>query len=177
MLIPRQPELILPEVQELLERRAERARGRLQVVEEETVVWVAEFLVGEDRFAVPLESLRAAVPLRTVTPVPLSPPEIIGVLRFQGEIITALSLASLLGVRGWREDPAVLIVVDRGDGQKVALDCEQIPKPVGLPAAAVDAAKASQGSGVWVEVTSQAHTQVNLIDVPRLLARRSEAGR
>lgn len=174
MVTPRPSEEISAEVHDLLQRRAQRAKARLQVTEEEAVVWVAEFAVGEDKFAVPLASLRAAVPLRTVTPVPMSPPEVIGVLRFQGEIITALSLASLLGVRGWREDPAVLIVIDRGNGQKVALDCEQIPKPVALPAALVDAAKAMQGPLMWAEVTGRELHQVNLIDVTRLLARRTK---
>ena len=75
--------------------------------------------------ALPLESLRAAVPLRMVTPVPLSPPHVIGILRFQGQILTAMSLSSLLGGRGWREDPAVLLVVDPGmGGRLLALDCQ-----------------------------------------------------
>ena len=77
----------------------------------------------------PLESLRAALPLRLVTPVPLSQPHVIGVLRYQGQVLAALSLASLLGGHGWRQDPAVLLVVDRGDGELCALDCEAIPRP------------------------------------------------
>jgi chemotaxis signal transduction protein len=174
MMTPKEAAPPAADVLDLLERRAQRAKTRTEAVEEEAVTWVAEFAVGEERFAVPLASLRAAVPLRTVTPVPLSPPEVIGVLRFQGEIITALSLASLLGIRGWREDPAVLIVVDRGGGQKVALDCEQIPKPVALSSALVDAAKAGAGNAPWAEVTGREMHQVNLIDIGRLLARRQK---
>lgn len=165
-------EPLTKEVEELLERRTQRARERVVVVEEERVHWVAEFPIGEERFAVPLEVLRGAVPLGMVTPVPLSSPEVIGILRFQGEIIAALSLASLLGVRGWREDPKVLLVLERAGGQKVALDCEQIPKPISLPAAAIETARAT--GGAYVEVTTADLRQVNLIDVNRLLARRRE---
>src|SRR6478736_4514175 len=129
------------EVRSLLEHRAQRARQTAQAGEEDATLWVAEFPVGDERFAVPLASLRAAIPLRMVTPVPLSSPEVIGVVRFQGEVITAFSLASLLGVRGWREDPAVLIVVERGGGRRLALDCEQIPKPTALPLGIVEAAR------------------------------------
>src|SRR2546423_7874892 len=139
---PRFHDDLTQEERDLLERRAARLREKPRATEEESVLWAAEFPVGEDSYALPLESLRAAVPLKMVTPVPLSPPHVIGILRFQGQIITALSLASLLGGRGWREDPAVLLVVDSGFGRLVALDCERIPKPVGLPHALVEQARA-----------------------------------
>src|SRR5687767_10137255 len=116
------------EIRHLLEERAKRLRDleQTEVVREEAVHWVAEFPLGEERYALPLESLRAALPLRMVTPVPLSAPHVIGVLRFQGQVLAALSLASLLGGHGWRQDPAVLLVVDRGDGELCAVDCEAI---------------------------------------------------
>src|SRR5712692_6380712 len=159
---PRFPEEITQEERELLERRAARLRDKPRATEEESVLWAAEFPVGEDSYALPLESLRAAVPLKMVTAVPLSPPHVIGILRFQGQILTALSLASLLGGRGWREDPAVLLVVDPGFGRLVALDCERIPKPVGLPHALVEEARGRSG-GAIVEITLPGMKQVTLL--------------
>jgi purine-binding chemotaxis protein CheW len=112
-----------------------------------------------------------------VTAVPLSPPHVIGILRFQGQILTAMSLSSLLGGRGWREDPAVLLVVDPGlGGRLVALDCERIPKPVPLPLALVEQAR-SHTSGPVVEVTLPGLKQLNLIDLKRLLDRRVQETR
>src|SRR5207237_10106809 len=108
---------VTAEVEALLLQRAERVRHKPAEADDETLLWVAEFPVGEETYALPLETLRAAVPLKMVTAVPLSPPHVIGILRFQGQIVTALSLASLLGGRGWREDPAVLLVVDPGFGR------------------------------------------------------------
>src|SRR5438105_10458316 len=169
---PRFPDDVSQEERELLERRAARLRDKPRTTEEESVLWAAEFPVGEDSYALPLETLRAAVPLKMVTPVPLSPPHVIGILRFQGQILTALSLSSLLGGRGWREDPAVLLVVDPGlGGRLVALDCERIPKPVPLPHALVEEARA-RTSGPVVEVTLPGLKQLNLIDLKRLLDRR-----
>ena len=157
---------------ELLERRAQRVRERPQGVDEESVLWVAEFPVGEESYAIPLDMLRAAVPLRMVTPVPLSPPHVIGILRFQGQIVTALSLASILGGRGWREDPAVLLVVDPGFGRLVALDCERIPKPGGYPHALVEEARA-RTEGAVIELTLPGLRQVHLLDLRRLMDRRN----
>jgi purine-binding chemotaxis protein CheW len=169
---PRAAEELSAELRELLERRAERVRQKPASPDEENVLWVGEFPVGEEMYAIPLESLRAAVPLRMVTPVPHSPPHVIGILRFQGQILTALSLASLLGGRGWREDPAVLLVVDPGFGRLVALDCERIPKPTGLPHALVEQARA-RSTGPVTEITLPGMRQVLLLDLRRLMDRRN----
>jgi purine-binding chemotaxis protein CheW len=174
---PRFPDETSQEERELLERRAARLRDKPRATEEESVLWAAEFPVGEDSYALPLETLRAAVPLKMVTPVPLSPPHVIGILRFQGQILTAMSLSSLLGGRGWREDPAVLLVVDPGlGGRLLALDCERIPKPVPLPHALVEEARARQ-SGAVAEVTLPGLHQVNLLDLRRLMDRRESEKR
>jgi purine-binding chemotaxis protein CheW len=160
-----------PELNELLLRRAERIKHKPPEAVDDNLLWVAEFPVGEETYAIALDKLRAAVPLKMVTPVPLSPPHVIGILRFQGQIVTALSLASLLGGRGWREDPAVLLVVDPGFGRLVALDCERIPKPSGLPHAQVEEARA-RSSGAVCEITLQGTRQVSLLDLLRLMDRR-----
>jgi chemotaxis signal transduction protein len=169
---PRGPEEVQDdEVRSLLDERANRLRGRSDGSADETVLMVAEFPLGEERYAIPLESLRAALPLRLVTPVPLSQPHVIGVLRYQGQVLAALSLAALLGGHGWRQDPAVLLVVDRGDGELCALDCEAIPRPLSLPTAAVETAR-THAEGPVVEVLQSTTRQViHLIDLPRLFAR------
>ncbi len=173
--LTRGPEFASEEVQALLERRAERARLRAHFVEEE-LAWMAEFPIGEEQYALPLSMLRAALPLKMVTPVPLSPPHVIGILRFQGHLITALSMASLLGGRGWREDPTVLLVVDPGVGRLVALDCEQIPKAIGIPAGLVaEATRHARGS--VSEITLPGLRQLNLLDLRQLMDRRSAGNR
>jgi purine-binding chemotaxis protein CheW len=164
------------EIRKLLEERAKRLRGLEQsdVNREEALYLVAEFPLGEERYALPLEALRAALPLRMVTPVPLSAPHVIGVLRFQGQVIAALSLASLLGGHGWRQDPAVLLVLERGDGELCAVDCEAIPRPIGLPVGAVEAAR-TRAEGPILEVLFSPlpgqQQLVHLIDPLRLFAR------
>ena len=168
-------EALDPELNDLLERRAARVRDKQAELEDESLFPVAEFPVGEETWAIPLDSLRAAVPLRNVTPIPLSPPQVIGILRFQGQIVTALSLASLLGGRGWREDPAVLLVVDLGQGRLVAVDCERIPKPSGIPHALVAEARA-RGTGAVVEVTLPGLRQIHLADLRRLIDQSRESG-
>jgi purine-binding chemotaxis protein CheW len=163
--------------EQVLAQRADRIRRRPTALDEERVAWIAEFPIADERYAVRLDSLRGALPLRAVRPVPLSPPHVIGVLRFQGQLVTALSLASLLGVRGWRQDPSILCVVDVGDGAAVAFDCESIPIPRALSAAALDQARSrDDGEPVW-NVTTGDLERIQLVDLARLLARRKDLQR
>ena len=153
----------------VLEQRAERLRAPTTIIKDEPVEWVAEFPVGDERYAIPLAMLRAAVPLRRVTPVPLSRPHVVGILRYHGHILSALSLASLLGIKGWSQDPAVLLVVDPGHGRLVALDCEEIPRPIGLRLRAIEEARARAQTAA-LEVVHEGRL-VHLLDLPRLLER------
>ncbi len=168
----RAPEDLDDKAREILERRAERLRATPQGAGQAAVEHhLAEFPVGEDTFAIPLSAFRAVVPLKRVTPVPLARPHIVGILRFQGQIITALSMAALLGIKGWRQDPQVLLVVDPGWGRLVAIDCEEVPRPVSIAHAAIDEARARESKGI-TEIIHDGRV-IHLLDLARLLDRRS----
>jgi chemotaxis signal transduction protein len=170
---PRGPEALDDDAREVLARRVARLRAPAEI-KEEPVDWVAEFPVGDDRYAIPLAALRSAVPLRRVTPVPLASPHVIGILRFSGQLLAALSMASLLGIKGWNQDPVVLLVVDSGGGRLVALDCEEIPRPVGLPVSAISEARSRGAPGaVAIEVIHD-RGLVRLLDLERLLGHTAE---
>jgi chemotaxis signal transduction protein len=138
---------------------------------EGSLFWVAEFTLGGERYALPLAALRAAFPLKTLTPVPLAPPHVIGVLRHQGQILAALSLASLLGDLSWSRDPNMLLVVDPGWGELTVVDCGQIPTASALPLALVREAQARSEAAV-VDLNTPDHRRLHLIDLTRLLNRR-----
>jgi purine-binding chemotaxis protein CheW len=167
----RAPEDLDAKTKEILAKRAERLRLPPQIAAAGPTEWVAEFTVGDDRYAIPLSALRAVVPLRRVTPVPLAKPHVVGILRFQGHIVTALSMASLLGIRGWRSDPSVLLVVDPGWGRLVAIDCEDVPRPIALPAGTLQEARAREGTAI-AELTHEGYV-LHAIDLGKLLDRRT----
>jgi purine-binding chemotaxis protein CheW len=165
-----------PSLDEILETRAARARAAPDAGQAEATLPVAEFSLGKDRYAIPLVALRAVRPLKVVTPVPRSPVHVIGIMRFEGQLITAVSLMTLLGVKGWRQDCAVLLVVELEGGRRLAVDCEHIPRIEALQQRAVDQARA-RGSGPVHDVTTVSLETVGLIDIAALLARGSEAPR
>jgi chemotaxis signal transduction protein len=160
-----------PELLAVLERRAARLRAPI-AADAGAVEWVAELMLGDHIHALPLAALRATVPLRMVTPVPLAPPHVIGILRFHGQIITALSLASLLGATGWRSDPAVLVIVEGGGGALCAIDCEQVPKAAPMLASAIEEARIRTPGARTLEIRT-ADRVVHYIETARLFERRT----
>jgi len=132
------------EVRELLVRRAERisAPNSSPIDADDEVMWVASFRLGDREYSIPLSALRATIPRRMVTPVPGAPRAVLGILQFNGEIVTAFSMASLLETEGRAPTP-ILLVVDLGRGHIVALDCEQVPLATTISLSSVRAAHLS----------------------------------
>ena len=170
-------ELAKPEVRDLLRRRAERMRAPRPRPQEDDarLEWLAAFWIGSERFGLPLPSLRAVAPLRLVTPVPLVPSHVIGIVRFQGEIVTALSLVSLLRGRAWRIDSRFLLILEPAPNRLLAIDCAEIPVAIALPGRLV-ATGTLRDDGVR-EVTTPEHETIGVLDVIGLLARLPARGR
>jgi purine-binding chemotaxis protein CheW len=160
---------------DLLERRAARLRERPAQGEEEALLAVAEFSMGEERYAIALTEVRNAMRLHGVTPVPLTPAHVLGILRHEGRIVPVYSFASLLGVRGWRLDPEVLLVVEPRGAPLCAVDVEQIPKATTLSVSVVEQARARAGDEPIVEVTTKDLRRIHLVD--RLSTLLDRAGR
>ena len=67
------------DVRALLARRAERIRAPEAAPDaDDDAMWVASFVLGERQYAIALSALRAAIPLRMVTPVPHASSAVIG---------------------------------------------------------------------------------------------------
>lgn len=167
-IVPRgsEPPLSEAETRLLRARATELARDQAELGSEDEGAPVAVFSVGEDVYAIPLEHLRAAIPLATVTPVPLAPPHVIGIVRFRGQAVTVLSFAALFGVGGWRVDPAVLVVLEGPGGRLIAVDCEHIPRASTLPRAAVAMARSTRGTrtGPVLEIVHRDLGRILLLD-------------
>ena len=153
----------------LLLARAERLREK-PAGEEQEVFWTAEFPLGGEAYALPLESLIACLPLRLVTSVPLSDTHLTGIVRFQRHILTVMSLAGMLGSPGWRRDPSVMLILALGADRLVAVDCEEIPRSSSLSLNAVAQAREAADSGGVSAVERPGLSPVRLIDISKLFS-------
>ena len=158
-----------PEVTRLLQARAIRLATPPKTLDmEEDNLWFASFPLGELEVAIALEQLRAAVPLRRVAPVPLAPPEVVGIVRWSGVVLTVFSLAFMLGGQGSRGDSSYLVILERGGGRLVAFDCAQIPLAMTRPAREIELARA-RSEGPIVDVSIGDRT-LSVVNVEKLLA-------
>ena len=162
-----------PEVARLLEARAIRVATPPKALDaEEETLWFATFSVGDLDVALPLEQLRAAVPLRRVSPVPLAPPEVIGIVRWSGVVLTVFSLAFLLGGQGSRSDSSYLVVLERASGRLVAFDCAQIPLAMTREAREIEIARArATDGGALVDVPRDGSRVLTVVDIDKLLSK------
>lgn len=131
---------------------------------------LARFRVGELECALPLEQLRAILPLKSVTPVPLAASHVLGVIRYEGSIVAAMSLGMLLGAKGWRRDPQVLGIVAYGDGRRVAFDFEEAPAAVVMDARLLEAARNGRRRAL-TDIVVPGEATITFIDPTELLAR------
>lgn len=74
---------------------AERRELRMIEVPDDRVFTV---LVGEEVFGIPVACVQTVFSIDTMTPVPLAPPAIAGLLNLRGRIVTAVSLRRRLGL-------------------------------------------------------------------------------
>jgi chemotaxis signal transduction protein len=178
-----------PAIAELLRRRADALRAiPPEPEDEQRLVWAAVCTVGDASFAFPLAALRGILPLSMVTPVPLAGPHVVGLTRFQGQLVTVLSLASLLGGRAWATDPTNILVLEiglggasrDGRGGAIAIDCADVPRTVALPPhdAQVPPRGPVAGSPAWLTPAQTIDGEVvQLIDVERLVQKEVLRGR
>ncbi|OAN53712.1 chemotaxis protein [Paramagnetospirillum marisnigri] len=105
--------------EELLKLRARRlARPRGSVEEALADHDALCFLIGSERYAVPLSRLSEVVPLGAWTPVPGQPQYLLGVTNLRGEIRPVIDLHSLLGLTPPPADSRAWVVfVDHGDSE------------------------------------------------------------
>ncbi|MFC7396328.1 chemotaxis protein CheW [Chelatococcus sp. GCM10030263] len=84
------------------------AEGRLQYV----TAWI-----GDQLFGIPIEDVRDVFVIQSLTPVPLAPPEILGLANLRGRVVTAVSLRQQLGLPAL-PDPGRMIAIGIGAGSE-----------------------------------------------------------
>lgn len=88
------------------------------------------FYVGDGYFGIPVEQVQEVVRPQPITPVPLAPKVVRGLINLRGQILTAIDLRYRLGL-GEPGDPAKLMnVVVRTDDAPVSFLVDEIGEVV-----------------------------------------------
>src|SRR5437660_838932 len=87
-----------PGTEALLKRRAEQLAKRHDKDEAADEVEVLICRLGSERYAIETRTLRSVQWASGITPVPTTPPFVVGVVSVRGEIVTLLDLATMIGL-------------------------------------------------------------------------------
>ena len=87
---------------------------------------LSTFHVGRYLFGVDVSLVQEIVRLQTFTPVPLSSPEIAGLINLRGEVLTAIDMRARLGLPPSDVDRDPVNVVVRVDDEPVSLLVDEI---------------------------------------------------
>jgi purine-binding chemotaxis protein CheW len=75
------------------------------------------FALGGRWFGLPVDRVREVVRHPALTPVPLAPPAVAGLINLRGEVVLAIDLRARLGIAGPRpERPLVDLILQSRDG-------------------------------------------------------------
>ena len=84
------------------------------------------FFLDQLFFGVAVENIQEIIRYQEMTPVPLAPPEVGGLINLRGEIVTAINLRHRLNLPPRPEQSQPLNVVARADGETVSLLVDEI---------------------------------------------------
>jgi purine-binding chemotaxis protein CheW len=95
------------------------------------------FAVGDQNFAVRAVEARDVLRRQTLTPIPLAPRQIAGLMNLRGHIVTAVDLRAVLD-RAAVEDSAEMSIVVDYHGEPYCLIVDQVGEVVTVDAAEVE---------------------------------------
>lgn len=84
------------------------------------------FYVGESYFGIPVEQVQEVVRPQPITPIPLAPKVVRGLINLRGQILTAIDLRSRLGLGQFDDEEKLMNVVVRTDESPVSFLVDEI---------------------------------------------------
>jgi purine-binding chemotaxis protein CheW len=128
--------------------------------------------VADEVFALPVMQVRDVLQHRQLTPVPLAPRAVAGLLNLRGHIVTAIDLRLRLGLPPRVEDSEVSLVVVENGSELYALVVDRVDDVLRLEERRLETARLGLDLR-WRAVASSVYTTetgfIALLDVARLL--------
>lgn len=164
---PAQKKHILLARAQVLARDDDRHR-----VQEESLR-IVEFLLGQDKYAVEATYVRAVYQLTHLTPLPCTPPFVLGIVNVRGRMLSVLDLQEFFGLPHGRSPGRHSVVILRTEDMEVGILTDGILGARVLPLSAIQSPPPSL-TGVSAEyfrgVTSD---QLVILDAETLLSDQS----
>ena len=141
----------------------ERARAVAAVRNEARAagVEVLAFRVGGERYAVEVKAVFVALDARGLTPLPATPPWVLGAIVARTRVVPVLDLRALLGLEGGGMTDLAKIIVVEHEGELFGLAAEDVEGKLEVPPEGL--ARPPEGPFAWV-----APDRLALLDLSRV---------
>jgi purine-binding chemotaxis protein CheW len=111
-----------PDAAQILRARARAlARPPAPVPAEETSLDVLEFRLAQERYALETRYVREVYPLKDLTPLPCTPPFVLGIVNVRGRILPVLDLKKLFDLPEQGVTDLHRIILIEGNGMECGL--------------------------------------------------------
>lgn len=90
---------------------------------------IVEFELNEERYAIDITMVREVVEMQPITPLPRTPPYVIGIINLRGEVTHVIDLAILLGQRPRKDRSGQKIIIipsDITNGEHIAIIVDNV---------------------------------------------------
>jgi len=128
--------------------------------------------VGDQLFGIPVTVVQDVFEVQSLTAVPLSLPEVRGVLNLRGRIVTAIDMRIRLGIAPCTDEGARMAVGIEDGGEAFGLMVDSVGEVLSLPAQDVERSPANLDPR-WQQVSSGVHRLENdlmvVLDVKKAL--------
>lgn len=131
-------------------------------------------VIGGQLFGLPIHKVHDVFVPESMTPVPLSAPEVAGVLNLRGRIVTAINMRRRLGLPPREGDHGIMAVGIEYRGESYGLIIDEVGEVLNLEAASREANPANLDRR-WAEISAGVHRLSGqlmvILDVERVLGR------
>jgi purine-binding chemotaxis protein CheW len=152
-----------------LRERAQMLARPLAAADTDRSEPILRFLLGSDHFAIPAAAAQSVQPLSRYTPLPATPPWLLGLVNVRGRLLATIDIRPLLALAPAPPRPGALLVIVREGEISIALLADAVlgvdqittrlvPQPANAPGLAAP----------WIQGVDEA---LNIhCDLPRLIA-------
>jgi purine-binding chemotaxis protein CheW len=136
---------------------------------------VVVFKLGEEKYGVPIESVREIIPPSDITPVPGAPSFFEGILNVRGELVSVISMRRFVGMEDFGEDvPGKILIISATDGTVQGLLTDEVSSIVDIPSEGIQplddsADQLGFSKGLLKGVAETSEGLVVIVDVEKML--------
>ncbi len=111
----------------ILRKRARLLAQEAEAIkEEDSYCRVVEFMLANERYALELVCIQEVCPLKELTPLPCTPPFVLGIVNFRGQILSVIDLKKFFDIPGYELTNLNRIIILHSDEMEFGILADEV---------------------------------------------------